>query len=144
MSSVDEQIQKAIAEGKFQDLQGKGKPLKLDENPLEDPEWRLANQVLRNAGYSLPWIEQRQQIESELEEARAELRRAWEWRQQAQGQAPIPLQEEWQRAVERFRARAAQTNKRIFDYNLQAPTLNLHLFKVEIESEIEQVMNRPL
>jgi hypothetical protein len=97
--------------------------------------------MLRSAGYTLPWIEQRQQITTELEEARAELRRGWSWREraQAQNQPAQTIQMEWQRAVDRFRARAAEANKRIFNYNLQAPALNLHLLKVDIDEEIQKI-----
>ena len=49
--SADEAIRKAMEEGKFDNLPGKGKPLKLDEDPFEDPEWRLANKMLKEGGY---------------------------------------------------------------------------------------------
>ena len=43
--NIEEQIRRAIQEGKFDDLPGKGKPLKLDENPFEESEWRMANKI---------------------------------------------------------------------------------------------------
>jgi len=57
--NAEEQIRRAIEEGKFDNLPGKGKPLNLEQNPFEDPEWRLANHVLITSGFSLPWIEKR-------------------------------------------------------------------------------------
>ena len=66
MPNIEEQIRRAQEGGQFDDLPGKGKPLRLDENPHEDPEWRLAHQILRNGGFSLPWIEMWREIEAEL------------------------------------------------------------------------------
>jgi hypothetical protein len=73
MRSIDEQIRQAMEEGKFDDLPGKGRPLRLDENPFEDPEWRMAYQVLHNSGYSLPWLESRRELLKDLEAAQAAL-----------------------------------------------------------------------
>ncbi len=61
MSNIEDHIRRAIEEGKFDDLPGKGKPLKLEDDPFVDPEWRLAHHMLRCSGFSLPWIERRQE-----------------------------------------------------------------------------------
>ena len=55
--SIEEIIRQAMQEGKFDDLPGKGKPLNLDQNPHQDPDWRVAHHLLKSAGFSLPWIE---------------------------------------------------------------------------------------
>ena len=57
--NLDEQIRQAIARGDFDNLPGKGKPLDLSENPHEDPGWRMAYRILKENGYTLPWIETR-------------------------------------------------------------------------------------
>jgi DnaJ family protein C protein 28 len=141
MAKIDEQIRRAMEEGAFSDLPGKGKPLNLDNNPLADPEWRLAHHVLRGSGYTLPWIAARQEIEASLEKARADFRRAWEWRQEAlsRGEPPQQVASEWGRAEEAFRQEVAEINKRIFDYNLQAPSEKVQLLKINVEREIERL-----
>ena len=63
MPNIEEHIRQAMQAGKFDDLPGKGKPLSLDENPLADPEWQLAFHMLKDAGFSLPWIESLKEIE---------------------------------------------------------------------------------
>ena len=78
--SLDEQIRRAIADGQFDDLPGKGKPLKLSQNPYEDPSWSMAYQILKSGGYTLPWIETRQGIELDFEAALKSLGRSWGWR----------------------------------------------------------------
>jgi DnaJ family protein C protein 28 len=79
MSKAEEQIRRAMEEGQFDNLPGKGKPLNLDENPYEDPEWRMAHHILHNSGFSLPWIETRREIETNLEAARTSIKTTWDW-----------------------------------------------------------------
>ncbi len=143
MPKVDDHIRRAQEEGKFEDLPGKGEPLHLDENPLEDPEWRLANHLLRSSGYTLPWIEARREIQAEIEAARADLRRAWDWRQtdHSSDHSISQVQAEWQRAIEAFRQRIIQVNRRIFDYNLKAPSSRFQLLKIDHEKEIQSIIS---
>ncbi|MEW5871617.1 MAG: DnaJ family domain-containing protein [Chloroflexota bacterium] len=141
MKDIEEHIRRAAEEGKFDNLPGKGKPLRLEGDPLADPEWRLAYHVLREGGYTLPWIELQQEIDAESEAARAGLRRAWAWRQKALagGEPPGLVEAEWQRARRRFAARVEKLNRRIFDYNLQVPAERLQRRKLDVEREAAQV-----
>src|SRR5512133_1234249 len=104
MPDIEDAIEKAMQEGKFNDLPGKGKPLSLDDNPHEDPAWRLANHVLKTSGFSLPWIEARKEIEAEIEQARQALQRARSWHltQAARRRNDPEVEAEWQRAVRAF------------------------------------------
>lgn len=142
MASIEDHIRKAMEDGQFNDLPGKGKPLRLDENPHAAPEWRMAQHVLRNAGYTLPWIETRQEIETELAAARAALVRSWIWRRTtlSAGKAAGPVEIEWSRALQAFREKITALNKKIFAYNLQTPSERLQLFQLNVEREIESVM----
>ena len=80
MPNIEEQLRKAIEEGKFDDLPGKGKPLHLDEiNPHADSDWELAYHIIKEGGFTLPWIETIREIEKDIETARKELQRAWKW-----------------------------------------------------------------
>jgi DnaJ family protein C protein 28 len=124
MSNIEEHIRRAMEQGEFDDLPGKGRPLNLDENPLEDPDWRLAHHMLRSGGFTLPWIETYREIEKEMDDARQSLVRAWAWRQAAQsgGHAPEEIESEWQLALERFRQQIQSLNERISSYNMGVPT----------------------
>ena len=138
-TSIEEQIQKAMQEGKFDNLPGKGRRLKLDENPLEDPEWRLAHRALREAGYSLPWIERNRQIEQQTERAREALRRTWNWRQSAHGRDRELAEAEWKRALAAFRASLEEINRQIDAYNLEAPLLRFQRPRLNPEREIQSL-----
>lgn len=139
--SVEEIIRQAMAEGKFDDLPGKGKPMDLEEDPFVDPEWRLAYHALRNAGFTLPWIETRREIEAGLEEARLALERAWTWRlcALAGGAAGDWVDGEWHRALEAFRQNALELNHRIAAYNLEVPALRFQMSPLNVDREIERI-----
>src|SRR5262245_28876880 len=66
-SLIDRKIREAIEAGEFDNLDGAGQPLDLSENPYEDPDWRTAHRLLRNAGFAPSWIEERKDIDAELE-----------------------------------------------------------------------------
>jgi len=143
MKDIDDAIQKAMQDGQFDDLPGKGKPLNLDENPFADPEWELAQHMLKSSGYTLPWIETRQQIEKELEEARSDLKHTWEWKQSKAAQkipsAQVELQ--WQQRLSAFREKVISLNQRIRDYNLEAPSDRFHLLILNADKEIAAIVS---
>jgi DnaJ homolog subfamily C member 28 len=141
MSNVDELIRKAIEEGKFSNLQGEGKPLQLEENPWEDPEWRMANHVLQSNGFTLPWIEQRQAIEKDLEAARLSLAQAWRERQNAE---VISGKQVWQRAIQTFELQIGAINQRIKTYNLSVPLDRFQRRLVQVEQEVDRLTTPPL
>lgn len=137
--NIDDHIRRAMEAGEFDNLPGKGKPLHLDDNPFEDPEWRMAHHVIRTGGFSLPWIETRREILETFETARQALRRAWEWRQKAlqDPQARPLVQGEWERAVQVFRRQVEEINQRIFSYNLETPSDRFQLARVNFERQLE-------
>ena len=140
MDKGEEQIRRAMQEGQFDDLPGKGKPLNLDENPYEDPEWRMANKILRESGFTLPWIESNREIEATLETSRAGLWRAWLRRHSAlQSRSYTEVEAEWQRALAAFREKVAALNKRISSYNLEAPSGLFQVLAIDAEREIRGV-----
>jgi hypothetical protein len=48
---VEQRIRNAMADGSFDDLPGRGRPLRLDDDALVPEDMRLAYRVLKNAGY---------------------------------------------------------------------------------------------
>jgi hypothetical protein len=140
MTGIEEHIRRAIEQGEFDNLPGEGKPLTLDDNPYEDPEWRMAYRLLRESGYSLPWIESRKEISDRLNSARSGLKRAWEWRRRnLTGSQPDGLvDEQWQRAVQAFYEKIEQINQQISTYNLAAPSSRFQLMMLDADRELEK------
>ena len=138
MANIEEHIRKAIEEGKFENLPGMGKSLQLDENPFEDPGWRLAHRVLKNAGFTLPWLETRREIEAALAAARNELKRAWRWQAEARqrGVPTAEISQQWERDVETFERQIGEINKHISAYNLEAPSDRFQLAILSVEREL--------
>ncbi len=48
---AEQKIAEAAAQGEFDGLPGAGKPLDLEEDPLVPEDQRMANRILRNAGF---------------------------------------------------------------------------------------------
>lgn len=115
---AEEKIREALAQGAFDDLPGKGKPLKLDDG-LErvHPSLRAAYKILHNAGLVPPELEARKEaleiedllrcVEDEAQRAALRRRRdaAWLrftlWRER-HGRGPVPAGYE-DRLLERLR-----------------------------------------
>ncbi|MGH2581887.1 MAG: DUF1992 domain-containing protein [Anaerolineales bacterium] len=133
---IDEIIERAMRDGAFDNLQGKGKPLKLDDNPFLDRDWQMAYHLLQENGFSPAFIEKRQTIELELAEARQTLVRTWQW---CQGDAQSP-DAEMGRAKSKFEAQLLEINKTIRNYNLEIPIPALFKAPISISDEFAQLL----
>ena len=142
MPNIEELLRKAMEEGKFDNLPGKGKPIHLeDANPHADPDWDLAYGILKDGGYSLPWIETRREIEADIEAAWKDLSLAWDvYRDDyAQAQPRNSWSESWERSQQSFRDKLTAINKRIRDYNLQVPNPRFQRPGLNIEAEVRKI-----
>lgn len=138
MPNIEEHIQKAIQAGQFDDLAGKGKPVRLEENPFVDPDWRLSHHMLKSSGFTLPWIEKRQDILEKLSSARTDLTNSWRWRQNALNdrQPGAAVEDEWLRALAAFGEQIEALNQKIFIYNLEVPSDHFQLAPLNFEREV--------
>jgi DnaJ family protein C protein 28 len=140
--NIDEQIRQAMQRGDFDNLPGKGKPLDLSHNPHEDPGWRITYRMLKENGYTLPWIETRRAIEFDFENDLKSLRYSWEWRVAAASRQNLVLTEkEWQQALQKFHQAVIKLNKRIRNYNLEVPSNQFQRRPINAELEIEKIIN---
>lgn len=138
---IENKIRQAMEEGAFDNLPGKGKPLKLDENPFVDKDWQMAFRLLEKEGFALPWMEKRNQIEGEYARAREALARSWAWRaeQGAGGEVEFWVEQEWKTALRRFEDKAAELNKRIDDYNLEIPVDIFYRKRIRVEAVLAEL-----
>ena len=142
-SLIDQKIREAMEQGEFDNLAGKGAPIDLSENPFEDPGWRTAHRLLRNAGFAPAWIEERKDIEFEIDAARNQLERVWTILQNARGtKDESDAKSRWERALASFRQQAIQLNRRIAAWNLKVPSAGFQRKRIDAQREIEQVSIR--
>jgi DnaJ family protein C protein 28 len=141
-SLIDKKIREAMERGEFDNLSGKGEPIDLSENPYEDPDWRTAHRMLRNAGFAPSWIEERKDIDAELAVARGTLARAHLVRQNARNtHHENSANERWLRALEDFRNQVEDLNRRINAWNLKSPGQAFHRKRIDIEAEIKRIQD---
>lgn len=140
-SLIDQKIREAMEQGEFNDLSGKGSPIDLAENPYEDPDWRTAHRLLRNAGFAPSWIEERKEIEAELETARTRLIRARELYHVAGGESSTSAVARWEKSLSTFREQLGELKIRITKWNAIVPAAGFQRRQINTEVEIETVID---
>jgi DnaJ homolog subfamily C member 28 len=139
-SLVDQKIREAMEQGEFENLAGQGAPIDLTVNPFEDPDWRTAHRMLRNAGFAPAWIEERKDIDAELETARASLSRVWLILENARGTSHEPgATIRWETALAAFRGKVRELNQRLNDWNLKAPAPGFQRKRIDVDREIDLI-----
>lgn len=139
-SLIDQKIREGMEQGEFDDLHGKGEPIDLSENPFEDPELRLAHRTLRNAGFAPAWIEERKDIDSELERAEKELSRIWTILWNANGtENERGANVRWEKALISFQRQVTDLNRRIAAWNLKVPAPGFQRKMIVSEKEIGRI-----
>lgn len=144
-SFIDKKIREAMDNGEFDHLPGEGKPLAdLEENPFEDADKRLAHHLIKNSGFTLPWIQLRQQINNDMERMTVPIQRVWSAVQHRLAFNPQDQQAQsyWQRAVEEFRERLVVINKQIDDYNLLVPADAFRMMPLLFERELRKITSK--
>src|SRR5262249_51881542 len=64
---ADRKIREAMDEGKFDRLDGKGRPLPAADETYTDPSLWMAHHVMKNNGIVPPWVAEGNEIEAEIE-----------------------------------------------------------------------------
>lgn len=135
---VERIIQEAMENGEFDNLPGKGKPLDLNENAFSEPGLEWAYGLLKRNGFAPEWIERDRAIRQGLEEARSQLRSAWQQRLDN-----LIDGARWQAAVARFEERLSKLNRKIDDFNLTVPIIRLQRSRLRLEDELRRVGEMP-
>jgi hypothetical protein len=123
---VEQKIQEAISNGTFDDLPGKGRPLKLNDQTQVDPGMRLAFHILQNAGMAPAWLEKQKDMRAEITHARNILRRSLKH----------PTEQTGKDAEVQFRTECERLNRIIQSINLEAPAVSLHIRSLDCEKEL--------
>ena len=140
---MDEIIEEAMRDGAFDDLPGRGKPLKLSKNPFA-PEEELAYQMLKDNHYTLPWIAERNEVHDMIQRFRAEVGPAWrryqaEYRVAQGDSVRMSLAQGWRKQLATWQGQINKLNGLIARANLKLPANNLEILKLELKSELARV-----
>jgi hypothetical protein len=120
-SIAERKIREAIEAGPFDNLPSKGKPIELDIDP--DPSLWMAHHLLRVNGFAPAWIEESKDIDAAVVRFRSDLRNA----------------RRRHKAIDEFRSRGAELNRRILTYNLKSPSPQVHKLPLDIETELRRL-----
>jgi DnaJ homolog subfamily C member 28 len=131
---INSRIEDAMKAGAFDNLPGKGKPLRLNENPNEPPDMQMAHKILKNNELTPSWIADRKAILAEIERFRTEMRREWDRAQNGKIGAA-----EWQRTIAAWESRLVDLNRRIRDLNLVLPVPNLEVLRLRLDDELARI-----
>ncbi len=144
-SLIDELIKEAMEQGKFDNLPGRGKPLKLDEDHHIPVEQRLANKLLKDNDLAPDWIEEGRELREAREHMIARLRREARRYQHALEQAantPSPeltrqaLILSWDAQQATLHDEVEKLNRRILGYNLKVPRGIPHLHLIDAKKAL--------
>jgi DnaJ family protein C protein 28 len=139
---IEELIQEGQERGAFADLKGKGKPLNLEQNPY-GAEWELAHKLMKENDVLPPWIAQRNEILTQIDQFRIDVVRDWTRHEQAfrlaQGQGQkSALSLSWDDSCRQWEIDIKKLNKRIADFNLGRPSEGLEMVKLRLDKELER------
>jgi hypothetical protein len=136
-------IEEQIARLDLDNLPNRGRPLNLEDNPYVDPGEDAAHRLIKNAGYTLPWIEEGHRIDQELVAARHKLEQARsEYLELRDAQICAGhqwVEGAWLAAVREFRQQVEQINRQIRDYNLKVPVASLQKLSVRVAEELAHI-----
>jgi DnaJ family protein C protein 28 len=139
---IDDLIEEGRQRGAFDNLPGKGKPLRLEGNPYAR-ETELAHNLLKHNDLRPAWITNRNGLLEQIDAVREDIQLTWARHEQAyrfaQGEAQRgALRISWDDACQRWQSQIAELNKMINSFNLKRPSDNLELFKLDLEKELQR------
>lgn len=134
---VEDLIQESMAKGDFDNLSGKGKPLKKFSGcSYIDPMTHNLNRILIDNGYQPEWILMQKEIKDTIEQ----LREAILVSRKKLGNPMTPMeQKQWNQVCEQFQENIRKLNKRINDFNLIVPIFTRQKVHFDAQKEIIRV-----
>lgn len=139
---ITEQLDEAAANGAFENLPGKGQPLRLIRNPNEPDDMRMANKLLKDNELTPTWIGDRKALLSEIELLRTEMERRWELTRagaEAAGNEREAFARSWRRSISDWETQIEELNKRIVNLNISLPIWRMELRRLRLDEELKRI-----
>ncbi|CAH2096525.1 unnamed protein product [Euphydryas editha] len=140
---VEDLIQESMSKGEFENLSGKGKPLKdQNRNPYVDFTTHKLNEVLINNGFTPEWITMSKEIEQDIELLKEEIKKDRMYL------GPFPFSEtdiqRWNKIYESNKQLAISINNKINTYNLIVPLMNKQKFHIDFDKICNDILQNGL
>ena len=139
---ISEQLDEAASKGAFDNLPGSGRPLRLNENPNEPSDMRMANKLLKDNDLTPAWIGDRKALLAEIEALRTSIQRQWTLmcaRAAAPGTDAEALASSWNRTLRDWENEVADLNRSIADLNIVLPLWRMELHRLLLDEELDRV-----
>ncbi|XP_036059616.1 dnaJ homolog subfamily C member 28 [Onychomys torridus] len=134
---VEDLIQESMAKGDFDNLSGRGKPLKkFSACSYIDPMTHNLNRILIDNGYQPEWILMQKEIKDTIEQLREALLAS---RKKLGNPLTPGGQKQWSQECEQFQENIRKLNKRISDFNLIVPILTRQKVHFDAQKEVIRV-----
>ena len=90
---------------------------------------------------TLPWVREKQEIDSSIQGARADLLRSWNVYREGlkSSRSTARAEDDWRQVLGAFRRNVADLNRRIAAYNLRAPSDAFRHRPLDPEREINNI-----
>ncbi|MEQ8236105.1 MAG: DnaJ family domain-containing protein [Syntrophomonadaceae bacterium] len=136
-------LAQAVERGEFDNLEGAGKPLNLEENPFEPVELRMVHKILKDNGFAPSWIELGKEIDALQGKFAAEVDYFKRYTlivfSESRSAAAIRHYEARREDFySRSQERLLEIYKKILDYNLNCP-LQLGRTNIDVAQEMDRL-----
>lgn len=138
-------LAQAMERGEFDNLEGAGNPINLEENPLEPSDLHMVHKILKDNGYAPYWIE----LGKELDAFWPKFSKDVDYFKRY---TEIVFSEKRSRAALRHyeqkkndfytqsRERLVEISKKILDYNLDCPVPQLGRVNFDVDAEMSSII----
>ncbi|KAI5081343.1 hypothetical protein GOP47_0004526 [Adiantum capillus-veneris] len=137
---VEQRVWHSALEGDFENLPGKGKPLKEEGNPHADPAEDLMYRILSKNGFAPEWVELNKEIRSHMERWRRNLKLCWRRKVNELSGNESHRDALWSADLKILEAELKDINKKVLHYNLIVP-FGRQVYSYSMEEELQQVQN---
>ncbi|XP_037958565.1 dnaJ homolog subfamily C member 28 [Teleopsis dalmanni] len=138
---VEDLIQEAMLKGDFDNLKGTGKPLPYEQNPFLDSTTYKLNKILNEGGFKPEWIVLQQDIKDSIKKLKYDI----EVKRSNFGDYPFDEQTnaKWNVELAKFEDEVKKINKCIDKFNLIAPFISIHFFRLKLNTLAEKILSDP-
>ena len=132
--AVESILNQADRDGTFDHLRGSGKPIEWQDETFVPEDLRLAYRMLRESGCRPVWMDEGEELESDLTSLRQIFSQRWQLAVNDGERSTI--RKDWQHEVDAI-------NRRIFDYNLRVPLARFQRRHVDADTEGQLIFVSP-